>query len=1283
MAPSVVQSFSLGSLGSLLGITPAKDIPGSTEHPSHLTVVLDRSGSMGSWVERSLIAVHGALLQLGRNPEEQLTLITFDDASKRVTVDGGDPTIDHLATRLKDIRCRGSTNLAGTFSILLDVIRSHGAHEGHVILVLSDGEVSDGHATALAAQVAVDALAGHRAPITGCLLRLMTSEMARPDTRALACVGSLFNTSKAAVIDVDVALRGSEEVSLLLLTQAIVEGLASARGGPTRMVKLAAPGVAFRRFPGAEPIRRLHLPCGATTYVLVERASGSSAADAGDGAHNEGGASHNRNVGGGAASASGGDAGGQHLPPMTAGADIPLLSGDTNTRVEGGDGAATLPPPPALAWVSLGDHRVPVTDMGVLTHEESVAAYLEFVEQQIKMWALVGGEGRAAATGRALTWFDQLDAILVASRAKALQGGEGGGTDAFGGITEASLQEDGSGMPPGGAGRDVVSVMARARALAKTAKARSASVISRVRQLRNVGRLDHLNAQQQADWLRGAQDTRSGRQLAKRALARAGGQDDGGGVADMVGAARDAVAILAEAIAPSGAEGGADSSNTSSQASSVGGRDGTPGGGASGLGGGGVGPGGKGAIPLDEDKYDDGSASFYSRSSFRECLHAAAELAPEAGQMGLNDIVTCVGGVGVAIRARVGDYVDPWTFRVDMLFAGVSLAESDLWLVTATAQEDARQGGGNAGVPDGLECPGRPGCLITGVIPLRVVDAEAYDLYSGPGVRPLMEMHASTCMRRMLAPVPGDVIAMTTAGALHLLQSLGARGAALPEVEARLLAAFLGNLCRLIGPVYRIYPYEELFRALAATTDTRTVLTAARDVSGILKPVAALLRLYDKDKPAATPVEAPASSGAPKEDPEPLVPCSFHQGHLAHVLRSLFHLDCYMSARRAFRDAPDKATAREAAVQSLLAIDTRDTRKATPLAPLFEPELVPPPAHYDQLPDGPLSALPWPAWVPDHTLDALLGLEAVLNRRAAPADPTAVFGCPREVLRAVGVVQGILCGEAGDRVDADTGKCRLPDITSEEDAVAYLRSIVRARYQVDYVKRAASKRAAEEREAVAQAVARLMRVGSLEEFMEGFGVARQGGPAQVVVAKAGERPPVYTMVDGMPSVRISNRQHPGFSQVMAALTDVDAAVSTPLPFQSEKIGFVLAGRDVREGDAGEPLWEGGNIFRGDWAPFQRVLEQLPNGAHVWAWLEHMRSLHKGHRYRGWGTDVSLPNRHGHSNDFVSFFGLGFATMAALRAAVPLEQYDDYVQRHCVEKGCCLEQARKEKPAPKT
>ncbi len=89
--------------------------------------------------------------------------------------------------------------------------------------------------------------------------------LAIPDTRALACIGSLC-TEKVAVTDV-VCHESSEEVGLFNLTQAIVDGLQGCAA--SFYATIETENAVMRRLPTAEPVSTLRLSCNNPTYLLL------------------------------------------------------------------------------------------------------------------------------------------------------------------------------------------------------------------------------------------------------------------------------------------------------------------------------------------------------------------------------------------------------------------------------------------------------------------------------------------------------------------------------------------------------------------------------------------------------------------------------------------------------------------------------------------------------------------------------------------------------------------------------------------------------------------------------------------------------------------------------------------------------------------------------------------------------------------------------------------------------------------------------------------------------
>ncbi len=427
---------------------------------------------------------------------------------------------------------------------------------------------------------------------------------------------------------------------------------------------------------------------------------------------------------------------------------------------------------------------------------------------------------------------------------------------------------------------------------------------------------------------------------------------------------------------------------------------------------------------------DDTNVSFYSQSGFAECIRTCEELADHADSMTLQDWMQCVGGVGVPFEAYQGNYVDCWSFRVapDNLFCGQFLAEPDLWLTHVQSQSKTAS----------LLCPGRPDKTITGVVVLRDLNTAFYDMYTKQG-RALAEMQCSAMMRKMVACVPYDMVAVNTACAWSLLSK-----PQLTTLEKQVLASLCGNLHHLIGPCYKADPFLELMANLKHA-DVRPFLTGDLNVSNILKCVAVILR-YGKE--AKTDLRA--------------------------ALRAMFQLDAYQTALRVYREGGPQA--REEALRKLLKVDL--AAHATPLKPLFEEEPAEP-AHFDLV--GDIAAFELPNWSPSPA--AFRHLLAFVSEKEIEASFEQTFGCSAPVLTVTACVQALKCSSESDRVDTATRKAVIPECLTNDEVVAYLKGIQRGFYKADYESRLAKKRQEEQRVATERLVAQLFNAPTVEEFV--------------------------------------------------------------------------------------------------------------------------------------------------------------------------------------------------------
>eukprot|EP01064_Diplonema_japonicum_P010131 TRINITY_DN1747_c0_g1_i2.p1 TRINITY_DN1747_c0_g1~~TRINITY_DN1747_c0_g1_i2.p1 ORF type:complete len:1469 (+),score=315.49 TRINITY_DN1747_c0_g1_i2:45-4451(+) len=223
----------------------------------------------------------------------------------------------------------------------------------------------------------------------------------------------------------------------------------------------------------------------------------------------------------------------------------------------------------------------------------------------------------------------------------------------------------------------------------------------------------------------------------------------------------------------------------------------------------------------EEDRAED--VSFYSQTSMCEVLQAVEEVVHVADDILSDDLLKIVGGLGVPYCAHVAEYPDPWRYRITEMYTGMLINESDLW----TAH---RQGGG---VP--LECPGRQGSLITGVIPLN--KGKAMEFYNRK-MTDLAELQAAVCMRRKMARVSGDIIAREAAGVLYCVEQMGIAGARHTN-ELEVTADLMNSMAHKL---HHSTALTDLTLRLRSAADIRTLLIGINDISGILKPAMCLIR---------------------------------------------------------------------------------------------------------------------------------------------------------------------------------------------------------------------------------------------------------------------------------------------------------------------------------------------------------------------------------------------------------------------------------------------------------
>jgi hypothetical protein len=213
---------------------------------------MDMSGSMRHVPGVVNNVLKRTLCQLGMSLGETLTYISFNYScwTQVVTVEG--------LSGLQADGCNG-TNMAGVFANLVATFNSLPADQNVRVLVFSDGEINDSEASIVAATKAFENVRRREGNTTVVLGRLMTSDYARPDTRAMSYVG-MFDTNGRVSIDTIDGVGNQEKIASF-----VMNGFK-----PTVQRASTLTGKGFARFPGEEMLPSLGIYIGdKPTYVMA------------------------------------------------------------------------------------------------------------------------------------------------------------------------------------------------------------------------------------------------------------------------------------------------------------------------------------------------------------------------------------------------------------------------------------------------------------------------------------------------------------------------------------------------------------------------------------------------------------------------------------------------------------------------------------------------------------------------------------------------------------------------------------------------------------------------------------------------------------------------------------------------------------------------------------------------------------------------------------------------------------------------------------------------------
>lgn len=143
MQPRLTRRDHAVLLVRVAGEAPADAPPRPERRPSHLVVVLDRSGSMsGDRLEQSKAALVDVVRRLGAS--DSFGLVTFDSSVRVVVPAGPVSDSDAVVRQIQAVRAGGSTDLGAGLVRGLEEARRLDVGPGVRVLLVSDGHANTG-----------------------------------------------------------------------------------------------------------------------------------------------------------------------------------------------------------------------------------------------------------------------------------------------------------------------------------------------------------------------------------------------------------------------------------------------------------------------------------------------------------------------------------------------------------------------------------------------------------------------------------------------------------------------------------------------------------------------------------------------------------------------------------------------------------------------------------------------------------------------------------------------------------------------------------------------------------------------------------------------------------------------------------------------------------------------------------------------------------------------------------------------------------------------------------
>lgn len=183
-----------------------KTTSGSDDGSPGTIIILDRSGSMGSQVERLYNKIiPGVLLSLGYKDDSEIHVITFDSETQLIKT-----TVKEMTSY--KISCRGCTRMQDAI-VMLEKTMAGIDKQSYRVLSISDGEIEDQEETLkLSSKLAEKVKEFYQ--INSQAIRLFTSGN-QPSTKGLSSVLQFNTVCEANLIDISTVVSDDQTISMI------------------------------------------------------------------------------------------------------------------------------------------------------------------------------------------------------------------------------------------------------------------------------------------------------------------------------------------------------------------------------------------------------------------------------------------------------------------------------------------------------------------------------------------------------------------------------------------------------------------------------------------------------------------------------------------------------------------------------------------------------------------------------------------------------------------------------------------------------------------------------------------------------------------------------------------------------------------------------------------------------------------------------------------------------------------------------------------------------------